>query len=118
MKKTLLSVFLGTIFLIVTTAALTDDIPETICFTAKNGDVTFPHKMHQDAGYDCQKCHHTLANPTDVPEQGCRECHNDEHKVKPMKAFHNTCKNCHTEYVKEHADSKAPTKCKECHVKS
>src|SRR5664279_6445986 len=30
---------------------------DSITFPAKNGDVTFPHKKHQEALKDCKVCH-------------------------------------------------------------
>lgn len=69
---------------------------DTITLPAKNGDVTFTHKKHQEILKDCKICH----------EKGAGK----------MEGFgkdlaHKTCKGCH-------ADKGAgPTKCAECHKK-
>lgn len=69
---------------------------DTMTFPAKNGTVTFNHKMHQDTLKDCKICHEK--GPGKIEGFG--------------KDFaHKTCKGCH-------ADKKAgPTKCGECHKK-
>ncbi len=70
---------------------------DTIVFTAKPGNVTFHHKMHQEMLKDCKICHEK--EPGKI-EGGF------------SKDFaHKTCKGCHTE------KGKGPTKCTECHKK-
>jgi len=69
---------------------------DTMTFQTKNGDVTFPHKKHQEMLKDCKICH----------EKG-------PGKIEGFsKEFaHKTCKGCH-------ADKGAgPTKCSGCHKK-
>jgi cytochrome c553 len=68
----------------------------TVVLPAKNGNVTFPHKKHQEM----------LA---------CTTCHESD-KGGKIAALgkdwaHKTCKGCHTE------KGKGPTKCNECHKK-
>ena len=62
---------------------------------AKNGNVSFNHKKHQDAIKDCKACHAT--------EKGG--------KIEGFgKDFaHKTCKGCHE------TKKAGPTKCGECH---
>ncbi len=77
-------------------AALASD---TITLTAKNGNVAFPHKLHQEL---------KLA-------KGCKACHETE-KGGTIAGMgkdwaHTTCKGCHAEM------GKGPTKCGECHKK-
>jgi cytochrome c553 len=68
----------------------------TVTLPAKNGNVTFPHKKHQDM-------------------MACTSCHNNENggKIADLGKdwAHKTCKGCHTE------KEKGPTKCPECHKK-
>ena len=87
---------------IVTAAALTLFVAnlalaaETITLPAKMGNVTFPHKKHQDALKDCKICHEK--GPGKIEGFG--------------KDFaHKTCKGCHEER------KAGPTKCAECHKK-
>jgi flavoprotein len=69
---------------------------DTITLPAKNGDVTFPHKKHQELLKDCKICH----------EKGPGKI---EGLAKDW--AHKTCKGCH-------ADKGAgPTKCGDCHKK-
>ncbi len=70
--------------------------PETITLPAKMGNVTFPHKKHQELLKDCKTCHEK--GPGKIEGFG-----------KDM--AHKTCKGCHTE------KGKGPTKCGECHKK-
>jgi len=67
-----------------------------VVLPAKNGNVTFPHKKHQDA-MACTTCHETK-------EGG---------KIAGLGKdwAHKTCKGCHAD------KGKGPTKCSECHVK-
>lgn len=69
---------------------------DTIILPAKNGNITFPHKQHQELLKDCKKCHEK--GPGKIEGFG--------------KDFaHKSCKGCHEEM------KKGPTKCGECHKK-
>ncbi|UFS72170.1 cytochrome c family protein [Geomonas sp. RF6] len=69
---------------------------DTMTFPAKNGDVSFNHKKHQEAVKDCKACHEK--GPGKIEGFG-------------KDWAHKTCKGCH-------ADKGAgPTKCGECHKK-
>lgn len=69
-----------------------------VVLPAKNGNVTFPHKQHQD-----------------MKEMACTKCHETEKggKIADLGKdwAHKTCKGCHTEM------GKGPIKCNECHKK-
>ena len=70
--------------------------PETITLPAKNGNITFNHKAHQEKLKDCKICHEK--GPGKIEGFG--------------KDFaHKTCKGCHEE------KKAGPTKCGECHKK-
>ncbi|MGA2150873.1 MAG: cytochrome c7 [Geobacteraceae bacterium] len=91
MKKIIAAVML-TLFCAVTAMAA-----DVITLPAKNGDVTFPHKKHQDALKDCKVCH-------------------EKEPAGKIEGFgkdwaHKTCKGCHAE------KNIGPTKCGECHKK-
>lgn len=94
MKKTIVALFLvafaGTAF-----AAA----PESVVMKNSKGDVTFPHKKHQDAGVlkDCKFCHEDAAGGK-IAKLG-------------MKKGHDNCKTCHT------TGGKGPTACADCHKK-
>jgi predicted CXXCH cytochrome family protein len=72
---------------------------DTVNFTAKNGNVSFPHKKHMAV----------------KQEKGCTACHETAKGGKIAKMgkewAHKTCKGCH-ETMK-----KGPTKCGDCHKK-
>lgn len=90
MKKIIAAVAL-TIF-----AAGTALAADTITLPAKNGNITFNHKMHQDTLKDCKICHEK--GPGKIEGFG--------------KDFaHKTCKGCHE------TKKAGPTKCGECHKK-
>jgi len=69
---------------------------DTITLPAKNGDITFTHKKHQESLKDCKLCH----------EKG-------PGKIEGLNKdwAHKTCKGCHEE------KKAGPTKCAECHKK-
>ncbi|ABQ28264.1 cytochrome c7 [Geotalea uraniireducens] len=90
MKKIIAAVAL-TIF-----AAGTALAADTITLPAKNGNVTFNHKMHQDTLKDCKICHEK--GPGKIEGFG-------------KELAHKTCKGCHEE------KKAGPTKCGECHKK-
>ncbi|GFE57181.1 cytochrome c7 [Geobacter sp. AOG1] len=69
---------------------------DTITLPAKNGNITFPHKKHQELLKDCKVCHEK--GPGKIEGFG--------------KDFaHKTCKGCHE------TKKQGPTKCGECHKK-
>ena len=76
-----------------TSAALAAD---TVVIEAKNGNITFNHKAHQDNLKDCKICHGD-AKPGKIEL--------DKEKA------HALCKDCHTK------NGKGTTKCGECHKK-
>jgi len=116
MKRALFVTLLGMFFLIGVTAAMSDN-PETITLENSKGTVVLPHKAHQDAGYTCKTCHHTLEGEADTPDKMCHDCHTGESEVTVKKAFHGSCTGCHKAYKKEHKKTTAPTSCSKCHKK-
>jgi predicted CXXCH cytochrome family protein len=69
---------------------------DTITLPAKNGDITFNHKKHQDTLKDCKACHEKA--PGKIEGFG-------------KDSAHKLCKGCHEE------KKAGPTKCGECHKK-
>jgi cytochrome c553 len=69
---------------------------DVMTLPAKNGNVTFNHKAHQEKVGDCKKCHEKA--PGKIEGFG-------------KDLAHKTCKGCHEE------GKKGPTKCGECHKK-
>ncbi|HTP64901.1 MAG TPA: cytochrome c7 [Geobacteraceae bacterium] len=71
---------------------------DTMTFPAKNGDVTFNHKAHQDKLKDCKACHAADAGG----------------KIEGFGKdwAHKTCKGCHQD------KGAGPTNCGGCHKKS
>lgn len=69
--------------------------PETVVLEAKNGNVTFNHRAHQERA-DCASCHQQTP-----PE-----------KIElDMDSAHELCRGCHRE------SGAGPTKCTDCHKK-
>ncbi len=69
---------------------------DVITLPAKNGNVTFNHKKHQETLKDCKLCHEK--GPGKIEGLG-------------KDWAHKTCKGCHAE------KNAGPTKCGECHKK-
>ena len=69
---------------------------DTMTFQTKNGDVTFPHKKHQEMLKDCKICH----------EKGPGKIQDFSKEW-----AHKTCRGCHSD------KGAGPTKCAECHKK-
>lgn len=69
---------------------------DTITLPAKNGNVAFPHKKHQELLKDCKACHEKA--PGKIEGLG-------------KDWAHKTCKGCHE------TRKAGPTKCAECHKK-
>jgi cytochrome c553 len=92
--------------------------PETVKLEAKNGTVTFPHKMHAETlKLTCVTCHHKGTAENVGP--ACTTCHGkDEKAPSVMTAFHNKCKACHTQTNTKEGKDVAPTKCTQCHKKA
>ncbi len=90
MKKTISAIML------VLFSAVSVMAADVITFPAKNGDVTFDHKKHQEALKDCKVCHEK--GPGKIEGFG-------------KDWAHKTCKGCHAE------KNAGPTKCGECHKK-
>lgn len=69
---------------------------DVITFEAKNGNVTFNHKKHQETVKECKVCHEK--GPGKIEGFG--------------KDFaHKSCKGCHSD------KGAGPTKCTDCHKK-
>ena len=66
---------------------------DTVVYPAKNGNVTFTHKLHQGK-LACKECHGAgapskIAIDKDVAHKLCKGCHSDK-KAGPVK-----CGECH-----------------------
>jgi predicted CXXCH cytochrome family protein len=93
--KVFISMFILLIFVAVSAFAA-----DVMTFPAKNGDVTFNHKKHQEVVKDCKACH--------------------AKKIGKIEGFgkdmaHKLCIDCHKAKSKEKV--KAPVACKDCHKK-
>jgi cytochrome c-type protein NrfB len=74
------------------------------------GDVTFPHKAHQDNLKDCDACHKLFPQ-----EAGAIEKLIASGKLKKKEVMKN-CETCHKE-TKAKGAASGPTSCKGCHKK-
>jgi flavoprotein len=90
MRKIIVAVALTLAFAVSALAA------DTIVLPAKNGNITFNHKKHQETLKDCKICHEK--GPGKIADLG-------------KDWAHKTCKGCHTD------KAAGPTKCGECHKK-
>lgn len=76
------------------------------------GDVTFPHKAHQDKmGANCDACHKLFAK-----EAGSIEKAITAGTMKKKDAM-NQCMECHKAEKAKNAATTAPAGCKDCHKK-
>ena len=95
------------------------EAPSSISFSAKNGDVSFDHKLHTEKEKDCMACHHTLTEG-ETPKK-CGACHfkDEEKDGAPVRktAFHDQCKGCHKQQFEEKKIEKKIHLCKSCHIK-
>ncbi len=95
MQKILMSIAL-TMFAASLAFAASHDV---VSLPAKNGNVSFPHKKHQEI----------------KQSKGCKACHDLESggKISGLGKdwAHKTCKGCHEEM------KQGPVKCAECHKK-
>ena len=90
MKKIAIAMIAAVAFAGTAFAADVIDLP------AKNGNISFPHKKHQDVLKDCKACHEKA--PGKIEGFG-------------KDAAHKLCKGCHE------TKKAGPTKCGECHKK-
>lgn len=81
--------------LLVTFAVAPSLAADSVVLKAKNGAVTFNHKMHSEK-FDCKTCHGEAAPGKMTLDKN---------------AAHKLCKGCHQE------KGQGPTKCRECHKK-
>ncbi|HTN52630.1 MAG TPA: cytochrome c3 family protein [Anaeromyxobacter sp.] len=95
MTKYLAALFAALFVAVVANAA---DAPASITFPAKPGNVTFPHKAHQDRGVKCETCHGDA--------KGGKIAGFGKDKA------HALCVECHKK------EAKGPTKCADCHKKA
>jgi len=66
--------------------------------------VKMPHNLHEEAGVECQTCHHKFDNPE--RNKICADCHYGE---EGDRIIHTFCIDCHSN------SNEGPTKCDECH---
>lgn len=71
--------------------------PESVIIKARKGNVTFPHRRHEELGHlkDCTICH-TKSGAFKLGKQG-------------METGHSMCRSCHIKV------GDGPRKCDECH---
>lgn len=84
---------------------------EISLFGGKRGDVTFPHRRHQDALGDCSICHTLFPR-----EKGVIEAYKKEEKLKPKQVMNKLCVKCHREKAKA-GEPTGPRSCNSCHNK-
>ena len=81
---------------------------EMVLKGGKQGDVPFPHGVHQAVLKDCNACHTLFSK-----DKGAIQTLQDKGDLKKKQVM-NQCRNCHKE--KKNAGLKTgPTSCKKCH---
>ncbi len=77
----------------------------------KQGNITFPHHLHQVIAKDCMVCH------GDFPQKsGALKSAKDSGELKKRQVMNKICLKCHRERKKA-GEKTGPTKCSGCHVK-
>lgn len=74
------------------------------------GDVSFPHKVHQDKLKDCKLCHKLFGEEAGAIQKGIAA------KTLKKKDAMKECMDCH-KATKAKGEKSGPTGCKECHKK-
>lgn len=74
------------------------------------GNVTFPHKAHQDNLKDCEACHKLFPKEAGAIEKGIADG-----TLKKKEVMKN-CESCH-KATKAKGEATGPTSCKGCHKK-
>jgi c(7)-type cytochrome triheme protein len=83
-------------------------IPDTILFTASNGDVTFTHKKHYErVGGDCSVCHPKVFPQSRAPINYKKALH------RVAEAEYSSCAHCHAVGATAFA---ADSNCTKCHM--
>lgn len=93
-------------------AAAQDKGAETVVLDGgSRGNITFPHRLHQDNLGDCQACHEAFPM-----EKGSIVKLKTQGQLKNKQVMNAQCVACHKQYK---ADGKkyGPVKCGECHIK-
>ena len=85
---------------------------DTIVMKGPFGDVTFPHKLHQEKlNKNCDACHKLFAKEAGSIEKAIAA--GTMKKKDAMKQ----CQDCHKAEKAKDAATKAPQGCKDCHKK-
>lgn len=108
---TTLFILTAALCLISATPSEKQGAPEIIIDAAKKGDVTFPHKRHQDTLVDCNKCHTLFPKEKGSIRKGINDGSLDKKQVM------NHCRDCHKEMTAA-GEKTGPTSCKQCHPKN
>jgi hypothetical protein len=77
----------------------------------KRGNVTFPHRQHQEKLVDCNICHTVFEQ-----KAGSIEALKVQGKLKPKHVMNKLCTKCHKE-KKRAGEKTGPTTCTKCHIK-
>ncbi|MFH1155403.1 MAG: cytochrome c3 family protein [Pseudomonadota bacterium] len=76
------------------------------------GNISFPHKIHQDTLTDCQACHDLFPQ-----EPGAVLKAKQAGSLKNKQVMNEKCIACHKE-TKAAGKKTGPVKCSECHIKN
>ena len=110
--KTILIAVMGVFFVLsVGIAAQNMGAESLVIKGGKSGDVSFPHKLHQDNRKDCNICHDVFPQ-----EAGSIDKLKADGTLKKKQVMNKQCVNCHTEQKKA-GNPTGPTTCSKCHVK-
>ncbi len=77
----------------------------------KQGNITFPHHMHQAVAKDCMVCHKDFSQ-----KPGALQASKDSGTLKKKQVMNKTCLKCHRDRKKA-GKPYGPVKCSGCHIK-
>ena len=113
MSKKAIVVWVSLLSMALAGSALADDGNGAVTMVlngGSQGDVSFPHKLHQDKLQDCDVCHTLFPMEPGIIQNLIKSG-----KLKPKQVMQK-CKICH-ERTKDQGHTAGPTSCDSCHDK-
>ncbi len=100
------------IFSAVAALAMVNHGPEEFALDGgSKGEISFPHKEHQEVLQDCKVCHDVFPM-----ELGVIKKMKAAKELKGKQVMNKTCLQCHRDR-KSKGESYGPTSCNDCHAK-
>lgn len=110
--KTILIAVVGILMAIsIGVAAQNSGAEKIVLEGGKTGNVSFPHKLHQENLNDCDACHSAFPQ-----EEGSIAKLKAEGKLEKKQVMNTQCLKCHRD-AKKAGNPSGPTGCTSCHTK-